>query len=92
MGFKDWWTKLSYWKKGAFFGFVLGLLIYSTIILIDYNILIWWWFGTTPICYLFGSTDSCFYLMLFAGWIVFPIVYGLAGTILGLLIGNLRGK
>jgi len=35
MNFKEWWKKLSYWKKGAIIGFLIPIIIFIIGMLLD---------------------------------------------------------
>ena len=91
MGFKEWWKKLSYWKKGLIIGIIFGLVVYFL------NLGGWtgrvdafeftWVLGSLPFCkILHGCEEEYAFTFLFWGWLILGIFYGLIGASLGLLI------
>lgn len=93
-----WWRKLSYWKKGAFIGALLGLLKVPFFamfgIYIPEIILKFFEIPDIQICNLFNisGTESCGFFFLFYGWTYNPIFYAIIGGFIGFIYAKLRKK
>ena len=90
MGFRKWWKKLSYWKRGMFIGIVFGSIIS---VLSFFSILIEFNFGSWPLragALVFQEYWSCQDVpcaLIIIPFIVITLI--LSTAILGLLIGSL---
>ena len=96
MGFKTWWGKLEYWKRGGLIGILLGLFIYLLTFngseqTIWYNQLIGH-FGYFTFCKIFkaGPGGDCGWGFVLIGWILLPIIYGIICLSLGLVANRIR--
>lgn len=99
MGFREWWRKKEYWKRGAYIGALLGFVKIPFLVLygesltkISNNL-----FVKLPeeiICGLFnlGFGERCGYFALLYGFIYNPIFYGVIGIILGLVYDQFKKR
>ncbi len=83
--------KHSFLLKGLIVGFIFGLAIYFNFFFTDSNSIAWF-FGYTPFCSFFGNSDECYYGAFFFGWIIFPVIYGLIGALIGFFIDKFKQR
>ncbi|NQV09127.1 hypothetical protein HQ529_04710 [Candidatus Woesearchaeota archaeon] len=90
------WKNLQYWKRGLIFGLIFGLLIYffSLFFEIEYLGTLLWWLSGTIICFMFKADtgEGCAFTFVIFGWIILPLLYGLIGALIGLLIEKIKSK
>ena len=85
------WNKMKYWQKGLIIGLICGFLLYVfSFSGMGFGVIFWWMTGTV-MCVLFNfEGHGCFFAFLYFGWFFFPILYGLVGALIGLLIDKYK--
>jgi hypothetical protein len=93
------WSKLSAWQKGGLVGVIFGLLENLLFLIFGDNILGFWADFTSeiignPICDLLNMDigEECGWFFFFWGFIIFPVIYGIIGMLIGLFISKVKPK
>ena len=88
MGFRNWWNKLKYWKIGAVIGALLGFLHNPLLIVVqDSNNLFGKFFDKeyNIFCHTLNLEwgEPCGFVYFFGGFLLFPLICGIIGGIVG---------
>lgn len=99
MGFREWWDKLSYWKKGALIGAILGSIKIPLFVSFGEDIPefignLLFKIPDELICNLLNLSEGepCGFFVFFYGFVYNPIFYALIGSLVGYLYYKLRKK
>ncbi len=96
MGFKDWWNKQNYWKKGAIIGFIVSIILMFIILPDTFHTKFYDRLEVSihyPICFISiplgdsGHPPFCIFTIF-----ITPFIYAIIGALIGLLIEKTNKK